>query len=90
MTRLAQQLPEYEMVRAMYGVGEATAVQLMAEIGDVRRFSRRSSIVSFAGVVPAVDNSGRHVSKSNPTKKHGSPQKILFCRLGLLYSFPPP
>ena len=73
MTRLAQQLPEYETVRAMYGVGETTAVQLMAEIGDVRRFPRRSSIVSFAGVDPAVDDSGKHISKSNPTTKRGSP-----------------
>ena len=38
MDRLARQLPEYETVRAMYGVGEKTAPQLMAEIGDVRRF----------------------------------------------------
>jgi len=73
MDRLAQQLPEYETVRAMYGVGEKTAPQLMAEIGDVRRFPRRSSIVSFAGVDPAVDESGKHVSKSNPTTKRGSP-----------------
>ena len=73
MTRLAQQLPEYETVRAMYGVGETTCVQLMAEIGDVRRFPKRSSIVSFAGVDPAVDESGKHISKSNPTTKRGSP-----------------
>ena len=72
MDRLAQQLPEYETVRAMYGVGEKTAPQLMAEIGDVRRFPRRSSIVGFAGVDPAVDESGKHVSKSNPTTKRGS------------------
>ena len=73
MTRLARQLPEYETVRAMYGVGETTSVQLMAEIGDVRRFPKRSSIVSFAGVDPAVDESGKHISKSNPTTKRGSP-----------------
>ncbi len=73
MNRLARQLPEYETVRAMYGVGETTAVQLMAEIGDVRRFPRRSSIVSYAGVDPAVDESGKHISKSNPTTKRGSP-----------------
>ena len=73
MDRLARQLPEYETVRAMYGVGERTAPQLMAEIGDVRRFPRRSSIVSFAGVDPAVDESGKHISKSNPTTKRGSP-----------------
>ena len=72
MDRLARQLPEYETVRAMYGVGERTAPQLMAEIGDVRRFPRRSSIVSFAGVDPAVDESGKHISKSNPTTKRGS------------------
>ena len=73
MTRLAEQLPEYDTVRAMYGVGEKTAPQLMAEIGDVRRFPRRSSIVGFAGVDPAIDKSGKHVSKSNPTTKRGSP-----------------
>ena len=50
MTRLAMQLPEYDTVRTMYGVGETTAAQLMAEIGDIRHFPRRSSIVGFAGV----------------------------------------
>ena len=55
MTRLAMQLPEYDTVRAMYGIGETTAAQPMAEIGDVRRFPRRSSIVGFAGVDPAVN-----------------------------------
>ena len=73
MTRLAKQLPEYDTVRAMYGVGETTAVQLMAEIGDVRRFLRRSSIVGFAGVDPAVNQSGKHSAKSVPTTKRGSP-----------------
>ena len=38
----------------------------------MRRFPRRSSIVSFAGVDPAVDESGKHISKSNPTTKRGS------------------
>ena len=73
MTRLATQLPEYDTVRAMYGVGETNAAQLIAEIGDVRRFPRRSSIVGFAGVDPGVDNSGKHSAKSVPTTKRGSP-----------------
>lgn len=73
MTRLAKHLPEYDTVRAMYGVGKTTAAQLMAEIGDVRRFPRRSSIVGFAGVDPAVDQSGKHEAKSTPTTKRGSP-----------------
>lgn len=73
MIRLSQQLPEYETVSSMYGVGEITAAQLMAEIGDVRRFPRRSALVGFAGVDPAVNQSGKYESQSNPTTKRGSP-----------------
>lgn len=80
MIRLSQQLPEYETVISMYGVGPITAAQLMAELGDVRRFPKRSSIVGFAGVDPAIDESGKHVAKSMPTTKRGSPhlRKTLF------------
>ena len=47
MNRLAQQLPEYETVRAMYDVGEKTAPQLMVEIGNVRSH-HKTWFVSFA------------------------------------------
>lgn len=73
MLRLAKLLPEYDTVRALYGVGEITAAQLMAEIGDVRRYPRRSSLVAFTGVDPAVNQSGKHEAQSNPTTKRGSP-----------------
>ncbi len=66
-------IPEYDTVLALYGVGETTAAQLMTEFGDVCHFPRRSSIVGFADIYPAVDKSGKHVSKSNPTTKRGSP-----------------
>ena len=80
MIRLAQLLPEYDTVFAMYGVGEITASQLMAELGDVRRFANRGSIVAFAGIDPEVNESGTYSSKSNPTSKRGSAhlRKTLF------------
>ena len=55
MIRLAKELPEFETVHAMFGVGEITAAQLMAEIGDIRNYPRRSSLVGFAGVDPEVN-----------------------------------
>lgn len=73
MLHLAKRLPEYETVRAMYGVGDVTAAQLIAEIGDVRRYPRRSALVAFAGVDPSVNQSGKHEVQSNPTTKRGSP-----------------
>lgn len=80
MVRLAKELPEYETVRAMYGVGDVTAAQLMAEIGDIRNYPRRSSLVAFAGIDPEVNQSGTMNSESNPSTKRGSPhlRKTLF------------
>ena len=80
MVRLAKELPEFETVYAMYGVGETTAAQLMAEIGDIRNYPNRRSLVGFAGVDPEVDQSGKMNSKSNPSTKRGSPhlRKTLF------------
>lgn len=80
MVRLAKELPEFETVYAMYGVGETTAAQLMAEIGDIRNYPRRSSLLGFAGIDPEVDQSGKKDSKSNPSTKRGSPhlRKTLF------------
>lgn len=80
MTRLARELPEYETVRAMYGVGDTTSAQLIAEIGDIRNFPRRSSLVGFAGVDPAINDSGKSVGNSMAATKRGSPhlRKTLF------------
>ncbi|MDR2712915.1 MAG: IS110 family transposase [Clostridiales bacterium] len=78
--RLAKQLPEYDIVIGMYGVGEITGSQLMAELEDVRRFNNRKSIVAFAGIDPEVSQSGSYQRVSNPSSKRGSPhlRKTLF------------
>lgn len=80
MNRLASQLPEYKTVMGMYGVGPSTGPQLMAEIGDIRRFASKKSLVGFAGTDPIKDDSGDKVSDSKPSSKRGSPylRKTLF------------
>ena len=78
--RIASLLPEYEAVSALYGVGEITAAQLIAELGDVRQFNNRGAIVAFAGVDPEVNQSGTQNRISNKVSKRGSPhlRKTLF------------
>ena len=73
MNKLASQLPEYPVVMEMCGVGESLEPQLMAEIGDVRRFERKQSLVAFAGIAPEPNESGDYCSRSNRTTKRGSP-----------------
>ena len=73
LLRIAALMPEYEQVKAFYGVGEITAAGLIAEIGDVRRFDNRSSLIAFAGVDPSTNQSGKYQSKSGTASKRGSP-----------------
>ena len=49
MRILAAQLPEYPVVMAMHGVGDSLGPQLMAELGNVTRFTHRNAITAFAG-----------------------------------------
>ena len=74
MDKAASSLPEYPVVMAMDGVGSTLGPQLVAEIGDVTRFTKRSALTAFAGVDPGSDQSGDHEKKSNRTSKKGSPQ----------------
>ncbi|MCD8374322.1 MAG: transposase [Oscillospiraceae bacterium] len=80
MNKLASQLPEYSVVMEMYGVGESLDPQLMAEIGDVRRFKRKQPLVAFAGIDPMPNQSGEKNVRSNKSSKRGSPylRKTLF------------
>jgi len=73
MNRMAQQLPEYPVVMALFGVGASLGPQLMAEIGDVLRFAHRGALIAFAGVDPSPNQSGDYERKSNPASKRGSP-----------------
>ena len=80
MRTLAAQLPEYPVVMAMRGVGDSLGPQIMAELGDVTRFTHRNAITAFAGVDPGADQSGTYEAKSTRASKSGPPElrKALF------------
>ena len=76
MNETASKLPEYSIVMQFNGIGP----QLMAEIGDVTRFTHKGALTAFAGVDPGVNESGSYAQKSVPTSKRGSSnlRKTLF------------
>ena len=70
MLTLAAQLPEYPVVMGMFGVGPTLGPQLIAEIGDVRRFYSKKALVAYAGLDAPPSDSG------DVTGKHKSMSKI--------------
>ena len=77
---------------SMYGVGDSLGPQLMAEIGDVRRFAHKGSLTAFAGVDPAPNQSVTYEAKSTTSSKRGSPElrKTLFLVMTALLQKTPP
>lgn len=73
MQELASSLPEYPVVMKMFGVGLSLGPQLMAEIGDVRRFHSKKALVAFAGLDSPPDDSGQVTNNHRRITKRGSP-----------------
>ena len=69
---LAETLPEYPVVMEMFGVGPTLDPQLMAEIGDVRRFHSKKALVAFAGIDAPLCQSGQMDIRSRSISKRGS------------------
>ena len=55
------------------GMSTTTGAQIVAEIGDVKRFRNAASIVKYAGLNSGVDESGKYSAEGVPITKHGSP-----------------
>lgn len=72
MQSLAASLPEYPIVMGMFGVDPALGPQLMAEIGDVRRFHSKKALVAFAGIDAPPYQSGQMEIRSRSISKRGS------------------
>lgn len=86
MQELAASLPEYPVVMQMYGVGPVLGPQLMAEIGDVRRFHSKKALVAFAGIDAPPYQSGTIDVRSRSISKRGSSslRRTIFLVMGVI------
>lgn len=69
MQTIAYTLPEYKIVRALKGVGDKFAPRLIAEIGDIRKFTSAKALNAYVDNDSTSYQSGqfegtrRHISK---------------------------
>ncbi len=72
MIQLAKTSPQYHLLQTIPGVGEITAVFILADIGDIQRFKSKKALVAFAGLDSSIYQSGQFHS-SGKISKRGSP-----------------
>ena len=61
-----------QIIKTAPGVGAVTAEVVLSELGDVSRFRNAKAICAYAGLVPAVRQSGGKKSKDLQITKEGS------------------
>ena len=71
LRRYARRQPGCRALMGLYGVGELTAVAILAELGDPRRFSSSRQAVRYAGLDVTVHQSDQrrspgHLSRQGP------------------------
>jgi transposase len=61
---------DYKILKTIKGIGLKTARLLLAELGDMRKFSRKQ-VVAFTGLYPKLFQSGSSVNKKTRLAKGG-------------------
>jgi len=70
--------PVVAAVQAMRGLASITAVTLIAEVGDLRRFDSPPQLMAYLGLVPSENTTGDHVRRGPITKTgNGRARKAL-------------
>ena len=72
MQALCKTLPEYSVVRDMNCIGDVLAPRIIAEIGDVRRFRNKHSLIAYAGIDAPPYQSGTFNASERKITKRGN------------------
>ena len=81
MIKLAQELPDFSIIKSIPGIGDNLAARIIAELGDMTRFKKKSELVAFAGLDPRISESGQNDGDHMHITKKGN--KRLRCLLYL-------
>lgn len=78
--KLAKQTPYFDIINSIYGIGETSAAQIIAELGDINRFENIKQLNAFCGLDPTIVQSGKSINYHGPISKRGNrnTRKILF------------
>ena len=80
MIKLAQELPDFNIIKSIPGIGDNLAARIIAELG-MTRFKKKNELVAFAGLDPRISESGQNDGDHMHITKKGN--KRLRCLLYL-------
>ena len=91
LTTCAAASPLAALARALeqlHGVAALTAASLVAELGDLRRFSHPRQLMAYAGLVPSEQSSGNRQRRGGITKTGNTHARRLLVEAAWHYARP--
>lgn len=61
-----------KLIDSIGGIGELSAISLMAEIGEINNFKKPKQLLAYLGIDPSVNESGKFKGDRNKMSKRGS------------------
>jgi transposase len=80
--------PVIEGLMALRGVNLLTATTIVAEIGDLRRFTGAPQLMAYLGIVPSEHSSGGTTSRGSITKTGNGHVRRVLVEAAWTYRFP--
>lgn len=84
MLEKAKEMPDFELLKSIPNIADKSALRLISEIGDIKRFNNSKGFIAFIGVDPTVSQSGKEDGEHLKITKKGN--KFLRCTLYLCVS----
>ena len=54
MIRLVQELLDFIIIKSISGIGDNLVTRIIAELGDMTRFTKKNALVAYAGLNPKI------------------------------------
>jgi transposase len=80
--------PVVQALQALRGVGLVAAATLMAELGDITRFTNPRQLMAYIGLVPSEHSSGRTRRQGGITKAGNGAARRMLIEAAWSYRFP--
>lgn len=72
MKQICLQLPEFEIIKSIPSVGDKLSIRLLAEIGNISKYSSSKSLIAYAGLDPMIMQSGKQSGEHMHITKKGN------------------
>ena len=83
LNRLCEEIPEIKEIAKIKGIGIATAISFVAEVGDIRRFKSAKQVQKYAGLALKENSSGKHKGLTRISKRGRKKLKTILFRTAI-------